>query len=285
MPALVFGQTGQVAQSLRRLAPDVRFVGRAEADFTNPAACAALVARSGAQAVINAVAYTAVDAAEEDEALATIINGDTPGALARACAAAQIPLVHISTDYVFDGNSAAPFTTDHPPAPLGAYGRSKLAGEQAVRAAGGTHAILRTSWVISATGRNFVKTMLHLGATRETLTVVADQTGGPTCADDIARACLEVARQLALDPTKSGTYHFSGAPDVSWAQFARAIFDQAGLAMRVTDITSAQFPTPAARPHNSCMDNTTTQSAFGIARPDWRSGLAHILAQIKQSDT
>lgn len=281
MSILVFGQTGQVATALRKLASDAVFLGRAQADFTDPEACAALVAQHRPQAVINAVAYTAVDDAEDNEDLATTINAVCPGAIASACAQANIPFVHISTDYVFDGTGMVAFGPDHDTAPLGAYGRSKLEGEMRVQAADGVHVILRTSWVVSATGKNFVKTMLHLGATRDTLTIVADQVGGPTCATDIAAACLEIVGQLAIAPEKSGIYHFSGAPDVSWADFARAIFEQAGMVVDVIDITSAQYPTKASRPMNSRMDNRTTQTAFGIARPDWQVGLREIVKELK----
>jgi len=279
---LIFGKTGQVALELQRQASDARCVGRDEADFSDPAACAALVAASDADAVINAVAYTAVDKAEEEEALATTVNGETPGAIARTCAEAGIPFVHVSTDYVFDGSGVAPFSPDHPTAPLGAYGRSKLAGEEAVRAAGGAYAILRTSWVVSAHGKNFVKTMLRLGAERDRLTIVADQVGGPTCAADIADACLTIAAALREDPSKSGTYHFSGGPDVSWADFAREIFAQAGITCEVADIPSADYPTPAQRPLNSRMDNSATEATFGIARPDWRDGLREILQDLER---
>ena len=282
MKLLIFGKTGQVALELQRYAPGARFVSRDEADFSDPAACAALVAASGADAVMNAVAYTAVDKAEEEEALATTINGETPGAIARACAEAGIPFVHVSTDYVFDGSGETPFSPDHPTAPLGAYGRSKLAGEEAVRAAGGAHAILRTSWVVSSHGKNFVKTMLRLGAERDRLTIVADQVGGPTCAADIAEACLTIAAALREDPLKSGTYHFSGGPDVSWADFAREIFAQAGITCEVADIPSSDYPTPAQRPLNSRMDNSATDATFGIARPDWREGLREILQDLER---
>lgn len=278
---LVFGKTGQVARELARFAPDARFLGRDVADFTDPAACAACIT-ADTTAVINAVAYTAVDNAEDEEALATVINGDAPGAIARVCAARGIPMVQISTDYVFDGAGDAPFGPDAPTAPLGAYGRSKLAGEQAVRAAGGTHCILRTSWVVSAHGRNFVKTMLTLGASRDRLTVVADQIGGPTPAHDIARACLTIAETLRRRPETTGTYHFAGAPDVSWAGFAREIMAQGGLACDIADIPSRDYPTPARRPANSRLDCTTTQAAFGIARPDWRAGLAQILSDLPE---
>ncbi|WP_298864732.1 dTDP-4-dehydrorhamnose reductase [uncultured Sulfitobacter sp.] len=284
MKVLVFGTTGQVACEIALAAQAVGITleahGRDTADFTDPEACAALVAQTYAAAVINAVAYTAVDRAEEEEDLALTVNARTPEVIARVCAARGLPLVHISTDYVFDGAGHAPFTPDHPTAPLGAYGRTKLAGEHAVRAAGGPHAIFRTSWVVSAHGNNFVKTMLRLGAERDALSIVADQIGGPTPAADIAQTCLSAARQLCADAGKSGTYHLSGAPDVSWADFAREIFAQAGIPCEITDIPSVAYPTPAARPLNSRMDNTTTQNVFGIARVDWRVGLRGILAAL-----
>lgn len=279
---LVFGENGQVAQELQRRAGAVTLEvhGRETADFSDPASCVALVAATDADAVINAVAYTAVDKAEEQEELALAINGTTPGAIAVACAARGLPMVHISTDYVFDGGGDQPFATDHPTGPLGAYGRTKLAGEAAVRAAGGTHAIFRTSWVVSAHGNNFVKTMLRLGAERDRLTIVADQIGGPTCAADIADTCLSAARQLLEDPAKSGTYHLSGGPDVSWADFAREIFRQSGTQCEVADIPSSDYPTPAVRPLNSRMDNSTTETTFGIARTDWRAGLRDMLTDL-----
>ena len=282
MKVLVFGKTGQVGQELQRRAGDISLDvrGRDEASFLDPEACAAIVAATDADAVINAVAYTAVDKAEEDEANATTVNGATPGAIAEACAKRGIPFVHISTDYVFDGEGDQPFATDRPTAPLGAYGRSKLAGEEAVRAAGGAYAILRTSWVVSAHGNNFVKTMLRLGTDRDKLTIVADQVGGPTCAADIADACLSIAQQLQDDTGKSGTYHFSGGPDVSWADFAREIFAQSGTTCAVEDIPSSAYPTPAKRPLNSRMDNSTTTATFGIARPDWHAGLSDILTEL-----
>lgn len=274
---LVFGKTGQVATELQALAPEAVYLGRDQADLMDPAACAAAIAAAKPAAVINAAAWTAVDKAEAEEEAATVVNGAAPAAMAQACAALGVPFVQISTDYVFDGAGEAPFAVDHPTAPLGAYGRSKLVGEEGVRAAGGVHAILRTSWVFSAHGANFVKTMLRLSETRERLTVVADQIGGPTPARAIAAACLEIARQLAADPAKSGTYHFSGAPDVSWADFAREIFAQAGRATVVEDIPSSAYPTPAKRPFNSRMDCARTAEVFGIPRPDWKAELSDIL--------
>jgi len=278
-PLLVFGRFGQVATELR-MQGDVLALGRDQADLTDPKACAEAITHYQPKAVINAAAYTAVDKAEEEEALATTINGAAPTAMARACADLGVPLVHVSTDYVFAGDGDAPWHPGDPVAPLGAYGRSKLAGEEGVRASAGPHAILRTSWVVSAHGNNFVKTMLRLGAERDSLTIVADQIGGPTPARAIAQACLNIAGQLATDPGKSGTYHFSGAPDTSWADFARAIFDQAGLTCAVTDIPSTDYPTPAQRPLNSRLDCSSTQQAFGIPRPDWRAGLADILSDL-----
>ncbi|MGR3710167.1 MAG: dTDP-4-dehydrorhamnose reductase, partial [Alterinioella nitratireducens] len=280
MKLLVFGQNGQVARELAQAVPEAVFLPRAAADLTDPAACAAVIHAHAPEAVINAAAYTAVDRAETDEDTAATVNGAAPGAMARACADLGIPLVHISTDYVFDGSGTAPWPVDARAAPLGAYGRTKLQGEEAVRAAGGTHAILRTAWVVSAHGNNFVKTMLRLGRTQGSLPVVADQVGGPTAARDIAEACLTIARQLVQDPSKSGTYHFSGSPDLSWAGFAREIFARAGIACEVTDIPTSEFPTPATRPQNSRLDCSRTRDVFGIDRPDWRRSLARILEDL-----
>jgi dTDP-4-dehydrorhamnose reductase len=280
MQLLVLGSTGQVATELRRRAPCATFLGREAADLTDPRAVRRIVAEAAADAVINAAAYTAVDRAESEEALATVVNGAAPAAMADAAAARGIPLVHISTDYVFDGGGDAPWTPDAATAPLGAYGRSKLAGEEGVRAAGGVHAILRTSWVFSAHGTNFVRTMLRLGAERPALRVVADQVGGPTPAADIAAACLGIAETLRDDPGQGGTYHFSGAPDTSWAGFAREIFGMAGLDVAVEEIPTSGYPTPAPRPLNSRLDCRATEAAFGLRRPDWRAGLGAVLAEL-----
>jgi len=285
MRVLVFGQTGQVATELSRLTCDdiaLTCLGRDRADLTAPEACAAIIAASDADVVINAAAYTAVDRAESEEDLATLINATAPGAMAQACAARSIPFLHISTDYVFDGAGTRPWQPDDPTGPLGAYGRSKLAGEKAVCDAKGPHAILRTSWVVSAHGANFVKTMLRLGAERERLTIVADQVGGPTPAADIAAALLTMARAFHDGRGVTGTYHFSGAPDVSWAAFAREIFSQAGLTPVVEDIPTSAYPTPARRPANSRMDCATLTRDYGIDRPDWRDSLRAILKDLKE---
>ncbi len=277
---LIFGATGQVARELARAAPQALYLGRDRADLADPAACAAAVLAHRPQAVINAAAWTAVDKAEAEEAAAALVNGAAPGAMAAACAGLGVPFVQISTDYVFDGTGERAWLPGDVTGPLGAYGRTKLAGEVAVRGAGGCHAILRTSWVFSAHGANFVKTMLRLGATRDSLTVVADQVGGTTPAAAIAAAVLAVTDTLLRRPEASGTYHFSGAPDVSWAGFAREIFAQAGMATTVTDIPTSAFPTPARRPANSRLECTGLTRTFGIPRPDWRAGLTAVLREL-----
>lgn len=283
MKILVFGHSGQVATELRALDGNgiqIIALDRAAADLTDPAACAAAIDAHAPDAVINAAAYTAVDKAESDHATADLINAQAPAAMARACAARDIPFVSISTDYVFSGEGNAPWQPDDPADPQGIYGSTKRDGEILIEEIGGRYAVLRTSWVVSAHGNNFVKTMLRLGAERDALTIVADQIGGPTGAAEIARACVTIARTLISEPEKSGIYHFAGAPDTSWADFARAIFDQAGISCTVTDIPSTDYPTPAKRPLNSRMDCGTTHTAFGITRPDWRESLTRIIAQL-----
>lgn len=275
---LVFGRSGQVARELARLAPEARFLGREQADLTDPDACAAAII--GANAVLNAAAYTTVDRAEAEPALAHRINAEAPAAMARACAAQGIPFLHVSTDYVFDGSGAAARAEDAATGPLGVYGASKLAGEAGVAAAGGQWAILRTSWVFSAHGSNFVKTMLRLGAERPALSVVSDQTGGPTPAASIASACLTVLAAMRDDPGKGGLYHFAGAPNTSWAGFAGQIMARAGLACRIDPIPTADYPTPARRPLNSRLDCGAIARDFGIQRPDWRQGLDRVLDEL-----
>lgn len=279
MRLLVFGKTGQVALELQRLIPRAIFLGRDNADLGDPAACEAAVAAHAPDAVINAAAYTAVDRAEEEEPLATTINGDAPAAMARACATRGIPMVHISTDYVFDGQGTAAWGPQDAVRPINAYGRSKLAGEQGVAAAGGRHAILRTSWVFSAHGNNFVKTMLRLAQTRDALAVVGDQVGGPTSAASIARACVTLADRLGAG-APSGIYHFAGTPPVSWAGFARAIFALSGDAVTVTDIPASDYPTPAARPANSRMNGDSLLREFGIPAPDWHADLTDVIKEL-----
>jgi dTDP-4-dehydrorhamnose reductase len=279
---LVFGKTGQVAKELQQLGT-VTALGREDANLSDPQACANAIRRHAPDAVINTAAYTAVDQADDEEAVATVINGDAPKAMAKACAKLGIPFVHISTDYVFKGTGQDPWRPQDQTGPQNAYGRSKLVGETGIANSGGTYAILRTSWVVSAHGANFIKTMLRLSETRDALNIVGDQIGGPTPASDIALACLQIAEQLIQDCSKSGIYHFSGAPDVSWADFADEIFEQAGKSVDVTPVPTADYPTPAQRPLNSRMDCSTTKRAFSIERPDWVTGLKKILDDLEAS--
>ncbi len=282
MKLLVFGKTGQVATEMAKRAPDARFLSRQEADLEQPEACAAIIAGCDADAVINAAAFTAVDKAEDTPEMAALVNGRAPAEMAKAAAAKGIPFVHISTDYVFSGAGHQPWQPDSQTAPQCVYGHSKLAGELGVQAAGGAHVVLRTSWVVSAHGQNFVKTMLRLAEIRGEIGVVSDQIGGPTPAAAVAQAVLSIAGHLAKNHGPSGVYHLSGAPDVSWATFAREIFAQAGKAVQVNDILTDAYPTPARRPLNSRLDCATLLRDFAIERPDWRAGLADILAEIKE---
>ena len=282
MKIAVFGRTGQVATELRRRAPanvSVQTVDRSIADFSKPEMVSEAASRLDVDAIVNAVAYTNVDKAESEPDIAELVNAHSVDALANACLQKNIPLVHISTDYVFPGDGIEPWNIDDATGPLGVYGASKLQGEHMIQKAGTSCAILRTSWVFSAHGRNFVKTMLRLGRTRDRLSIVADQIGGPTPAADIADTCLTLASEM-IGGHKGGTYHFSGAPDVSWADFAREIFAQSGVSCNVADISTLDFPTPAQRPLNSRLNCSTLETDFGISRPDWRRGLAAVLKEI-----
>ena len=276
---LVFGTTGQVGSELR-LMKDVICLSRAEADLAYPDACSAAILAYKPTAVINAAAYTAVDKCEDEEEAAHVINGLAPAAMAKACARLSIPIVHISTDYVFDGRGVKPFAVTDIPSPLGAYGRTKLYGEQGVIESGAVFAILRTSWVFSEHGNNFVKTMLRLGATRRAVNVVNDQRGGPTSARAIANAAMVMAIGLQSEPEKKGVYHLSGATDVSWAEFARKIFSIACMNVAVKEIPSTDYPTPAKRPLNSCLD-CTELTKFDLERPDWISDLTDVLKKLR----
>ncbi|WPZ31613.1 dTDP-4-dehydrorhamnose reductase (plasmid) [Sulfitobacter sp. OXR-159] len=279
MSLLVFGATGQLAVALRASAPDALFLNRDAADLTDPDTCAAAIHAAEPSAVINAAAYTAVDRAEEEEALATVINAAAPGAMARACAEASIPFLHVSTDYVFDGRGQRPWRPEDPTSPLNAYGRSKAAGEAAVRAAGGPHAILRTSWVFSATGRNFVTAMLELAQKRDRLNVVDDQIGGPTSARAIGEALLKMAEAMVAGQS-GGTYHFAGAPFVSWKGVACGTFACSGQKVTVSGIPTSEYPTAAQRPLNSRLDCTSLEADFGIRRPDWQAELAEVVEKM-----
>ena len=276
----MFGKTGQVARELAQYG-DVRCLDRSEADLSQPAHCGEVIRRLRPDAVINAAAYTAVDHAEQEEALATVINGDAPAAMAQVCAELGVPFVHISTDYVFDGAGSAAFAPDHHTCPLGAYGRSKRSGELGVMAAGGQYAILRTAWVFSRYGTNFLKTMLRLSATRAQLNIVNDQVGGPTPAAAIAAACHSIVGGLATGTGRVGVYHFSGTPEVSWADFAAEIFAQSARQVTITGIATQDYPTPAQRPLNSRLNCDSLRAQFGLVRPDWRAGLGQLCADIE----
>ena len=282
MRVLVFGSTGQVAHELARLDgsdAQITCLSRAQAELNTPQACADIIAQTDCDVVINAAAYTAVDRAEKDESTAQTVNGIAPGVMAQAAAVKGVPFLHISTDYVFDGSGEMFRSETHTTAPQNAYGRTKLTGEDGVRGARGAHAILRTSWVFSAHGANFVRTMLRLAETRDALTVVDDQIGGPTPAADIAAALITMARAM-MAGHQGGTYHFSGQPAASWADFARAIFQGAGQDVSVTGIPTTQYPTPAMRPLNSRLDCSKITADFGIATPDWCTGLTAVLKEL-----
>ena len=282
MKVLVFGKNGQVATELAEF-DGVTCLGRDQVDLTDPGACEAIIASTDANAVINAAAYTNVDGAEEDRGTVMIINAIAPTAMATAAAKRGIPFVHISSDYVFDGAGNEPFTPIDIPSPQNIYGKSKHAGEHGVVSAAGAYAVLRTSWVFSAHGTNFLKTMMRIGADRHALRIVADQVGGPTPAKDIAAACMTMAHVLIDNPSAAGLYHISGAPDEIWADFAREFFKEADLDVVVTNILTSEYYTHAKRPLNSRLDCSTTHTVFGIERPDWRVAMRHVIAEVNKT--
>jgi dTDP-4-dehydrorhamnose reductase len=280
-PLLLLGAEGQLGREVRRLAAArglaLTALGRRQLDITRRGELRDAVA--GHAVAVNAAAYTAVDRAESEPDLAMAVNRDGAGHIAEACHAAGATLIHLSTDYVFDGAKGAPYREDDPVAPLNAYGRSKQAGEAAVRAACARHVILRTSWVFGAAGANFVKTMLRLGGERDELSVVADQFGCPTPAAALAEAVLAVA---ARREPAYGSYHCAGAERISWYGFAAAIFAarqaQSGAAgPRLHAIATADFPTAARRPADSSLDSSLFQATFGQPPIDWRAGLDEVL--------
>lgn len=284
MSVLVFGRSGQVGRALVALAPGrVEALGRAEADLNDPAVCAAAIRSRRPVAVVNAAAWTDMDAAEQDEALAIRINAEAPAAMAKACAEAGVVFVHLSSECVFDGSGVVPWRPRDRPAPLSAYGRAKAAGEQAVLANGGGRAVvLRTSWVFAAQGDNFVTRILKRATASDPLPVVADQIGGPTPARDLARICLTVADHLVAERGVPGIHHAAGTPAVSRADFARAILRGAGLnAALVRSVSSQDLPRPARRPANARLDGRSLEQAFGCPPPDWRAGLAEVLRSLR----
>lgn len=277
MHVLVVGRTGQVATALVERAPHhgvrVTALGRPQLDLIDPDSVAAALAATRPDRVVNAAAYTAVDAAESDEAAAFALNATGPEHLARLCAEAEIPLVHLSTDYVFDGTLGRPYRESDPTAPQSVYGRSKEAGEVAVRAAGQRALVVRTAWVYAPFGRNFVRTMLRLGAERDHLRVVADQHGNPTSALDIADALLALCAAAPQWPHSPQLLHLAGSGEATWHALAQAIFSHAPFAPTVEAIATAAYPTPAPRPANSRLDCTRLARDYGLVLPDWRDSL------------
>jgi dTDP-4-dehydrorhamnose reductase len=287
MKMLIAGKNGQVGRCLVALLEaqtELTFLalGREELDITDPIQVSKIVTEFQPSIIINAAAYTAVDKAEQESELAYAINRDGPQNLAVAAKEINATIIHISTDYVFAGDSVESYTESDVTAPQGEYGRSKLAGEQAVAQACSKHIILRTAWVFGEHGNNFVKTMLRLAKTRESLGVVADQFGGPTYAGDIAHAILTISKQIARDSHAYGIYHFSGFPHVSWHTFAEKTFEIAleqdvlVQPIKVNPITTLDYPTPAKRPVNSRLNCDKIHNAFGIKQSDWQEALLAI---------
>jgi dTDP-4-dehydrorhamnose reductase len=282
----VTGGTGQLASALSAV-PGIRRVGRPDFDFDRPETVEAAFRAAAPRVVVNAAAYTAVDAAESDADAAYRANRDGPAILARLCAEADIPLIHISTDYVFDGTKPDPYVETDPVAPQGVYGASKLSGEQAVMASGAKAIILRTAWVYAASGRNFVRTMLTIGKTRDRLTVVADQHGCPTTAVDLGDAILAIIGRLdatGWHPSCRGIFHAAGSGATTWFGLAVATFEEAGRhgakVPVVSPIATADWPTPAKRPANSRLDCTRLHNVFGVRLPHWRDSLTRTVETI-----
>lgn len=295
MKVLLFGANGQVGTELRRaFAPHVELVVTTRsgiidgieceaADFDRPQSLASVLARVQPELILNAAAYTAVDAAENDHDAAWRANAEAPAQIAGWCAQHGVPLVHYSTDYVFDGQAGRPYREDDATCPLGVYGQSKRAGEEAIIASGAPYLIFRTAWVYASHGRNFLRTMLRLGSEREQLRVVADQIGTPTPAALIADVTVQV---LQTDALQSGIWHLTANGQTSWHGFAEEIFAQAhaaGVIARVPQleaISTADYPTPARRPAWSVLDNRKLQQDFGIVLPDWQQGLRKVMAEL-----
>lgn len=279
---LVFGKDGQVARELQAF-KNIKLLDRTFADLRNPKICVDVIQRYKPNAVINAAAFTSVDKAESEKELVMMVNGYAPALMITTCAELNIPFIQISTDYVFEGNGTNAWKPDDLTNPQNVYGLSKLVAEKEIIKSGAIYAILRTSWIVSAYGNNFVKTMLDLSESRKSLNVICDQVGGPTPAKDIANACIRIAEKLMSNPEKSGVYHLSGTPDVSWQAFAKTIFELAGRETIVNPILTSEYPTPAKRPLNSRLDCSLIAEIFNISRPRWRDGLEDILSELEKS--
>ena len=290
MRIAVTGRSGQVVTSILERAPggvEIVTLGRPELDLADPATIGPAIAAAAPDLIVSAAAYTAVDKAESEPGLAQAINGIAPGLIGEAAAARDIPVIHLSTDYVFAGDKPAPYVETDPTGPATAYGRSKLEGEQALARATGNHLILRTAWVYSPFGGNFVKTMLRLAESRDEVRVVADQQGCPTSALDIADAILALAPRLADRQAPRGVFHLVGSGEANWACFAEAIFAasaaQGGPSARVVPITTAEYPTPARRPANSRLATDKLRAAYGLALPHWRDSLPGTVGRLVRS--
>jgi dTDP-4-dehydrorhamnose reductase len=288
---LQFGLSGQFGGELAKaLAKERDFrptlLDRADVDFTKMDGIAkAILDAPKLDIVVNAVAYTAVDRAETEQALAHRVNAEAVECLAQACRARGVPLVHISTDYVYDGAKSGPYLESDATGPINVYGRTKLAGEELIRKHLPAHVILRTSWIFSARGQNFLKTMLRLGAERQEVRVVDDQRGAPTSATDLANAVVTIARQImgAGRPPLFGTFHFADSGETSWHGFAEEIFRCAHLRARAIPIPTTEYPTPAQRPLNSRLDTRKISEIFGVHPPSWQISLAAVLAGIQET--
>lgn len=290
MRILVTGTQGQVARSLAEAGAaageTVELVGRPDFDLETGRGVEAAILAAGADVVVSAAAYTAVDKAESDQATAFAVNAEGAGRVAAATAKAGIPVIHLSTDYVFDGLLERPYLEDDRTGPVSVYGASKLEGEQRVAAANARHVILRTAWVYSPFGSNFLRTMLRLGETRTEIGVVADQRGTPTSALDIAEAILTIARQVNVPtaPEQFGTFHLTGAGEGSWADFADHIFLAAEArgrkSVRVNRIATSDYPTPAQRPANSRLNGDKLARIYGIRLSDWQDSTDRVVRRL-----
>jgi len=284
MRILIFGKTGQVARELARVQwpkhYTVEFLGRAECDLVDAQAVASAVLSVRPRIVINAAAYTAVDRAEAEPEAAERINRDAPKAMASACHGLDAALIHLSTDYVFDGSKAEPYAEQDRVAPLSVYGRTKAEGESAIREVLKQHVILRTSWVFASHGTNFVRTMLRLAKERNELRIVADQKGGPTAARDIAGAIATIIGYVMEEKGAWGVFHYTGSEPSTWFDLARAIFDLSGRHPQLVPIAAADYRTAARRPMNSVLDCERIKRDYGIRQPSWRLALKHVLMEL-----
>lgn len=282
MQILVFGKNGQVARSLKDAAGTLTALGSSDCDLLTPGAGAAAIEESSPDIVINAAAHTGVDAAETDRTAARRLNADAPAELANAATRTGARFIHLSTDYVFDGGAHKhAYTEDAETAPLNIYGETKRAGELAVAEAAPNAIVIRTSWIFSPYGSNFVKTMLRAGATNTELKIVNDQIGGPTPANEIANAILAIAAKMHRGAAGEGVYHYQGMPVVSWAEFAEEIFRIAGMDVEVQKIPTSEYPTAARRPGRTALDCSRIERDFGISAPDWRAGLRQVLGRLR----